>query len=153
MIDTAFGAIPLRVMNGTTELLLVAKKKLEGGVWWGLPKGHAEENETPLAAATRELFEETGIDGASLDAKRQYTDHYQFERDGTRVEKTVTYFLCMVPETEPVDVDRTEVVDYRWMPLAEAVHFATYPQLRSLLQTVAGDLHIPVSPPPTVIEE
>lgn len=46
--------------HGKFLLLKCAEGKLEGGKWGG-PAGKLEKEETPLQAATRELFEETGI--------------------------------------------------------------------------------------------
>lgn len=43
------------------EVLLVRRKNEPDAGLWGFPGGHVELGETTLAAATRELFEETGI--------------------------------------------------------------------------------------------
>ena len=50
------------LVNEHEQLLLA---HATGSRWWDLPKGLAEPGETPLAAARRELFEETGV---ALDA-------------------------------------------------------------------------------------
>lgn len=46
------------LVNERDELLLVHPTRSR---WWDLPKGLAEPGEAPLAAARRELAEETGI--------------------------------------------------------------------------------------------
>ena len=46
------------LINEHDQLLLV---HATGSRWWDLPKGLAEPGEAPLAAARRELLEETGI--------------------------------------------------------------------------------------------
>ncbi|MFC2089193.1 NUDIX domain-containing protein [Bacteroidota bacterium] len=40
---------------------------------WELPAGHIEKNESPDEAAIRELYEETGTVGASLESLYDYT--------------------------------------------------------------------------------
>lgn len=47
-------------VNGKILLLQLANNKSEKG-FWGVPAGKLEANESPQAAAKRELFEETGI--------------------------------------------------------------------------------------------
>lgn len=47
--------------EGKILLLLNAGHKYEAGKW-GVPAGKLEKEELPLAAAVRELFEETGIE-------------------------------------------------------------------------------------------
>jgi ADP-ribose pyrophosphatase YjhB (NUDIX family) len=44
------------VINPLGNILLI-----DQGTSWSLPKGHLHKNENPLAAAKREIFEESGI--------------------------------------------------------------------------------------------
>ena len=50
------------VKNGN-RIALIKMKYAEG---WGFPKGKIEDFETPLEAAKREIYEETGIEKVSL---------------------------------------------------------------------------------------
>jgi len=59
-VETAAVYINVR---GKILLLEIASGKSEAGAW-GVPAGKLEIGETPLTAAKRELFEETGIDFA-----------------------------------------------------------------------------------------
>ena len=43
------------------QVLLVQRRNPPDAARWGFPGGHVEPGETALAAAARELFEETGI--------------------------------------------------------------------------------------------
>jgi len=45
------------------DKFLVVEELVNGKATWNQPAGHLEANETLLAAAERELFEETGIKG------------------------------------------------------------------------------------------
>ena len=57
----SFGVVPIaQEINGTVFLILRAYKN------WDFPKGGADEGETPLDAALRQMKEETGIQDFSL---------------------------------------------------------------------------------------
>ena len=102
----------------------------EGGAWrflilrayrnWDFPKGLIEPGETPLAAARRETFEETGL--AALDFhwgtecmdSAMYGDH-----------KIASYFLALATNGEvtlPVnpELGHPEHDEFRWVSYAEA---------------------------------
>jgi predicted NUDIX family NTP pyrophosphohydrolase len=65
MASQSAGILFYRYTNTLPEILLVHpggpfwSKKDKGA--WSIPKGEIQENETPLAAARREIAEETGI--------------------------------------------------------------------------------------------
>ena len=60
-VDFAAGGIVLV----DKKILIVKNKKGDSSddleSWWGYPKGHLEEGESPSAAAVREVNEETGF--------------------------------------------------------------------------------------------
>jgi predicted NUDIX family NTP pyrophosphohydrolase len=66
------GILPYRLRNGRVEVYLI---RMGGPYWqnkkraWSIVKGEVEEGEAPLAAAKREVEEETGqrIEGSFLD--------------------------------------------------------------------------------------
>jgi 8-oxo-dGTP diphosphatase len=65
------------VWNEHDELLLV--RNWGGKQQWGLPGGGVERNESPEAAAKRELYEEVGVDVAIGSLTYIATIHYQYE--------------------------------------------------------------------------
>lgn len=58
------GAITFRQTGSSFEILLVRSKK--NPEKWIFPKGHIEKGETPINAAERELHEEAGVCGTSI---------------------------------------------------------------------------------------
>lgn len=56
----------LAVMIRAGRVLLVRRKNEPDAGLWGFPGGHVDLGETALAAATRELREETGVIGRPL---------------------------------------------------------------------------------------
>src|SRR5918997_5763229 len=75
----------------------------QGGVTWSLPKGHIEEGEDPLAAARREIYEETGL--AAVELVRDLGSYQRFRLGGDGREdpselKTIQMFLFKTAETE-----------------------------------------------------
>lgn len=98
---------------------------------WGLPKGLVEAGESPEQTAIREVAEETGYRGTVRLPLGEIS--YWFVSDGTRIRKTVHFFLMDDGGDEPGARDR-EMEDVRWFPLDEAVSAAGYDSERDILQ-------------------
>jgi len=68
---------------------------LDYGQHWDFPKGHVDAGESDLAAAVRELREETGIDDAQIIDGFSHEITYFFRGRGSQlVRKTVIFFLA-----------------------------------------------------------
>lgn len=85
-----------RTQEGIRYLLLY-----HGGRYWNFPKGHIEFIEGPsreknLEAALRETAEETGLKRQDLliDSSFRAIEKYSFTKKGTRISKTVIFFLA-----------------------------------------------------------
>ena len=105
---------------------------LDYGRFWDYPKGHVEEGEDDLAAALRELIEETGlrdvepVDGFSHELK------YFFRKGKALIRKTVAFFLGET-HTEKVKISH-EHAGFAWLPIDAALKQVTYPSSRKVLE-------------------
>jgi 8-oxo-dGTP pyrophosphatase MutT (NUDIX family) len=98
------------VWNEHGELLLV--RNWGGKQQWGLPGGGVEKNETSVAAAKRELFEEIGIDLAIEKFTHVATIQYQYE--------AIIYTTDIINDSLPAQpYNQWEIIDSRWFSLQE----------------------------------
>ena len=88
-IEKSCGAIVFTKENGALQYVIIQSK--EG--YYGFPKGHAEDGETEIDTAHREVREETGLTVQLLDGFR-YEDSHPFEKGGETRIKHIVYFLA-----------------------------------------------------------
>jgi len=124
--EKSCGALCLAPGPGQTRVLMV--KHLAGG-HWAFPKGHVEKGETEEQTAVREVLEETGVAIALLPGFRE-TNRYSPRRG---ISKQVVYFLARA-KTDATHPQPEEILEARFVPLAEAIGLLTYDADRSLLQ-------------------
>jgi 8-oxo-dGTP pyrophosphatase MutT (NUDIX family) len=107
------------------EVAVIVPKKLspEGRQVLALPKGHPDGDETPEAAALREVREETGVDAELVGPLGDV--RYWYQRGGRRVAKVVSFFLLRYAGGSLDDHD-AEVEEARWVPLEEAGRTLSY---------------------------
>ena len=112
----SFGIIPVAMSHeGSLEFLILRAYKN-----WDFPKGGADEGETALEAAKREMREETGIQQFTL----EWGD-VSMDTDIYAGGKVATYYLARVEKQEiglPVSAElgRPEHDEYRWVSSDEA---------------------------------
>ena len=93
---------------------------------WQLPQGGLEHGEVPAAAVLREVFEETGVEGARLKPIREHPRLLAYELPADlRSEKTgrgqVQYWFYFACRGEPVLPAGGEFRAWRWMELSALV--------------------------------
>ncbi len=127
---TSAGGIVVRYESGRPWLVVGSRRRERDGRTWTLPKGTPDGDETREQTALREVTEETGLEvriTGPLDSIE-----YSFVQAGTRIHKTVHYFMM-----EPVGGDLAghdhEFDEVRWIPFAEASTLLTFQTERSLV--------------------
>jgi 8-oxo-dGTP pyrophosphatase MutT (NUDIX family) len=140
--DKSYGVVPLYVKDGLTKVLLVHQISYRGDRFWIFPKGHAEVGESALAAALRELQEETGVTEITLDGEKVFSVAYSFVHDGERIEKEVDYYLGYCDTKETNITQPREVAELKWCSLEEAAQLLTHQNSKDVLQQVRECLKI-----------
>ncbi len=140
-IKREFSAGGVVVRGDQVAVIVPVKRDAAGNRVLGLPKGHADGDETPEEAATREVREETGIDAELIEELGEVRYHYQ--RGTRQVAKLVRFFLFRYRSGDVSDHDH-EIEEVRWMPLREAGRTLTYEGERDMmaraLSRIAPDL-------------
>ena len=92
---------------------------------WGLPKGHAEDGETPEETALREVEEETGLRDLTL-GEELVTIDWLFRARGRPVHKFTTFFLMYSERGDPVPEKGEGISACEWVPLRQAHERISY---------------------------
>lgn len=112
---------------------------LENGNFWGFPKGRLEEGETPLAAAKREIFEETGCnDIALLRELGVYKRHpftLQNELDHSELKEIAMYLF--EASSEALQTPTEPNTEGCWIAKADVAALLTHPEDRAFYQQIA----------------
>lgn len=115
------------VVNPEGKILVVNQR----GTSWSLPKGHIEKGEDALAAAQREILEESGIDQLEFVRELGSYQRYRIGKGGVGEDtsdlKTIVMFLFRTSETElkPKDPQNPEA---RWVEKDKVADLLTHPK-------------------------
>lgn len=90
-------------------------QKFQGSTW-GVPGGKIEKGEPSLAAVTREVFEEVGIDISHQKVKYLGTLYIRLEA----IDYSFEIFTAHFDQEPKVDLELSEHVDYGWFLPTEA---------------------------------
>lgn len=126
------------VLNRKGQVLVVNQR----GRSWSLPKGHLEAGEEPLAAARREIYEESGL--SDLEFVR-YLGNYQRPKIGFQGGedvgeiKDLTFYLfhAQSEALRPIDPDNPEA---RWVDPSDVAVMLTHPKDKDFFLQVLPQL-------------
>ncbi len=119
----AAGGLVWRVSKGGREIALVHRAKYDD---WSLPKGKVEEAETWVAAAVREVEEETGC----TVRLEEFAGCSCYSVKGTT---KVVLFWHMILDSETVFEPNQETDELIWLPATKAARKLDYDSERALL--------------------
>ena len=116
------------------------RRRGRDGVTWTLPKGTPDPGESTEETALREVAEETGLEVRIVE--RLPSIEYAFVQDGTRIRKTVHYFL-MEPTGGDLSRHDREFETVRWVPFEEAGGLLSFQTERELVAAAQARLADP----------
>ncbi|MDQ3938280.1 MAG: NUDIX hydrolase [Chloroflexota bacterium] len=131
MRATSAGGIVIRHAADGPQLVLGKRRRVGDGVSWTLPKGTPSGDESVEQTALREVAEETGLEVHILAPVGPI--QYFFTQNGTRIHKTVHYFLMEATGGSLAGHDH-EFDEVRWVALDEARTLMTFPTERDILE-------------------
>ncbi len=128
---TSAGGVVIRQGREGTELVLGRRRRERDGVTWSLPKGTPDGDETIEQTALREVEEETGLQ-VRIVAPIGPIEYY-FVQSGTRIHKTVHYYL-MEAVGGDLRLHDHEFDEVRWVARSDARTLMTFPTEREVVE-------------------
>ena len=127
------------VVLNSRGLVLVVNSR---GKSWSLPKGHIDVGEKPLAAAKREIYEESGINKLKLIKELGNYQRYRVSLDGgddLSEFKTIRMYLFTTEQKnlKPVDPDNPEA---RWVEREKVADLLTHYKDKEFFRRVMDKL-------------
>jgi 8-oxo-dGTP pyrophosphatase MutT (NUDIX family) len=131
---TSAGGVVVRHEAGQPWLVVGSRRRERDGRTWTLPKGTPKSGETTEETALREVAEETGLQvriTGPLDSIE-----YFFVQSGTRIHKTVHYFMMEATGGDLAHHDH-EFEEVRWIRFSDAPSTLTFETERALVAHAA----------------
>lgn len=104
--------------------------------YWNFPKGHIKAGESVLAAARREVQEETGLTDLNFISGFKVQDKYIFQFNQQKIFKIVIFLLAQAKSKEVKISD--EHLDFRWLTCERASEQLKFKNLKTVLKQADG---------------
>lgn len=127
--EISSGGVVIRT-SGTGVRILMIKDPYGKWTW---PKGKLNKGETALAAAKREVQEETGLINIKVISKIGRTDYF-YKREGRLIYKTVYLYLFEFTGGEKLTIQKTEIEDGDWFSAKEAPAKVDYKGAKAIMK-------------------
>jgi 8-oxo-dGTP pyrophosphatase MutT (NUDIX family) len=137
-LEIAAGGVLWRQRKGHREFAIVQRQRYNGD--YTLPKGKIEDEETPLAAAIREVREETGWHVEPV----EFAGPMTYAKEGRP--KLVLYWSMQATHETGKGADASEVAQVLWLDPKQAIQQLSYPLEREMLARTSG---VPLTPVPS----
>src|SRR3989344_2049600 len=129
--DFSYGVIPGIAKRQEYKFLLICSAGEDG--YWGFPKGHKETGENNIAAARRELFEETGINKITIIETQTFEDKFIYNREGIDQDRLVTFYLGLVDREPTLVLQDEEIQDAKWLDFDSAHKLLSFETLKKII--------------------
>lgn len=117
MVDYAADMVVLAQAEGVWHVLVIQREREPYAGMWALPGGHVEACETAAQAATRELWEETGVQVAH---RVKLVGVYDAPGRDPRGPVVSAAFLVVLDHL-PVPASADDARDACWTPLTDVI--------------------------------
>jgi 8-oxo-dGTP pyrophosphatase MutT (NUDIX family) len=134
---TSAGGIIVRHDADGPWLVVGSRRRQRDSRTWTLPKGTPNPGETREETALREVAEETGL-AVRITAPLDSIE-YTFVQSGTRIHKTVHYYLMEAVGGDLAGHDH-EFEEVRWIRFSDAGSLLTFETERTLVARAAAGL-------------
>ena len=143
--------VGLVIINNQLEIF--TGRRLDNTKAWQMPQGGIDNNEIPLEAAYREMYEETGIRKSKVTLLNQTKTWYRYDLPQELQNKfwggkfrgqSQKWFLFKFIGTEfdiNIDTKDQEFSDWKWSKKTEMLD-SIVPFKRSLYESVLKDFHL-----------
>lgn len=124
MFKTPISAL---ILIHTPDLQVLIMERADKAGYWQSVTGSLEQGETPLQAAIREVYEETGLDATQYDMQDwqmsnvyEIYEHWRHRYAPGTIHNTEHLFGLELPKPLPIKLAADEHVQYQWVDWREA---------------------------------